>query len=110
MAPYHTRYCDEVVAFMGRGYSLTAFAGEIGVCRETLDTWRRKRPAFDRAVKAGEAARTRALETALLDASSGAKVSANTFALKHASPEVWGDKSAVEVETPLKAELVVKFV
>ncbi|HEY3812840.1 MAG TPA: hypothetical protein VGL66_06410 [Caulobacteraceae bacterium] len=104
--------CDAVVGFMGQGFSLTAFAGEMGVSRETLVRWRRKHRAFDAAVKAGEAARALALEKKLMAANSGASVSAHVFALKCAVPEEWRDKPGAGEETgaPIKLELAIRFV
>ena len=111
---YAPSLCEAVVAFMGLGFSLTAFAGEIGVSRETLLRWRRRYPAFNAAVKIAEAARARALEKKLLDANSGASVSAHVFALKCAVPEEWRDKAAPAADgeggKPVKLELAIRFV
>lgn len=53
---YKPEYCDKVVEYMGNGYSKEAFAGEIGVCRDTLYEWASKHAAFSDAIKRGEAA------------------------------------------------------
>ncbi len=97
----------------GRDFSLTAFGGEIGVSRETLDAWRAKHPTFSQAVNVGEAARTRALEKKLLDANAGARVTAHVLALKCAAPEEWRDKAAAGEDgggKPVKLELAIRFV
>ena len=110
---YDPQLCEAVVAFMGQGFSLTAFGGEIGVSRETLVRWRKKHRAFDAAVKTAEAARARTLEDKLLRADSGASVSAHVFALKCAVPEEWRDKPGADAEhggAPLKLELAIRFV
>lgn len=43
---YEPRFCDDLEAFMAEGYSFTAFAGSIGVCRNTLDNWAKEHPEF----------------------------------------------------------------
>ena len=111
---YATEHCEALVAFMGKGYSLTAFAGSIGVCRDTLNEWGRKHPEFSDAVKRGQAARTMCLETTLLAGETGPKVTGHMFALKNAAPEEWKDKVAHvgggEGDDPIRQELTVKFV
>jgi hypothetical protein len=47
---YDHAYCEQVVSFCAQGYSLTAFAGEIGVCRDTISEWCRKHPEFSASV------------------------------------------------------------
>jgi hypothetical protein len=89
---YDPSYCDQIVEFMGRGYSMTAFAGEIGVARSTINEWMGEHPAFSEAVKVGQAKRTRQLEMTLLAGETGPKVTAHIFALKNAAPEEWKDK------------------
>lgn len=54
---YVPAYCDELIAFMSEGYSLTAFAGQIGVSRATLNLWMAANPEFMEAVSRGKAAR-----------------------------------------------------
>lgn len=77
---------------MARGLSLTAFAGVIGVCRDTLNEWQREHPAFSDAVKVAKAKRTLSLETDLLSADSGSVVTSRIFALKNAAPDEWRDR------------------
>lgn len=77
---------------MGRGYSVTALAGEIGVARETLYDWERNNPEFSDALKQSRSLRVRALETKLLTADVGPHVTASIFALKNAMPDEWRDR------------------
>lgn len=93
---YDPSYCDKIVEFMGLGYSKTAFAGDIGVSRDTVLEWSKEHPEFSGAVKRAEAARTRALELTLIAGETGPKVTAHIFALKNASPEEWRDKQEIE--------------
>lgn len=89
-------YCQEVIAVMGEGLSLTAFAGEIGVARSTINEWIDNHPEFSEAVRVAKAKRTLALERGMLMAESGPAVTARMFALKNADPEEWREKQHVE--------------
>lgn len=99
-AAYEPRFCDKVVEIMGQGYSLTAFAGEIGVSRFTLGEWMKAHPEFAGAVERGKAARAKKLEKVLLDAETGAKVAAHVFALKTAEKEEWNEVDEVRPSNP----------
>lgn len=92
---YEPRFCDEVVSIMKTGLSLTAFAGEIGVARSTINEWMGSFPEFSEACKKGQAARVRYLEQTLLDGNAGPYVTARIFALKNADPDEWRDKREV---------------
>lgn len=105
---YKPEFCEQVVEDMGQGYSLTAFAGSIGVHRDTLLEWQQKHPEFSGAVKRGQAARTRKLEGDLLAADSGPTVTSRIFALKNAAPDEWKDKQTIGGDGD--APLVVKVV
>lgn len=59
---YEERFCEEVVEFCADGFSLTAFAGKIGVGRETIAEWARVHPEFSVAVQAAKAAAAHSLE------------------------------------------------
>ena len=83
---------------MATGLSLTAFAGEIGVARSTINEWIDNQPEFSEAVKIAKAKRTLALERGMLSAESGPAVTARIFALKNADPDEWRDKQHVEHE------------
>ena len=85
-------YCAQVVEFMGRGYSLTAFAGEIGVSRATLDRWYEDHPTFTRAVDRAQAARTRRLEDHFINAKGSSAAGLRMQALKTAAPDEWPAK------------------
>jgi hypothetical protein len=50
---YKAEYCDEVVSFMGRGFSVEAFAGHVSVSKETLYNWMEEYPDFKAAVAVG---------------------------------------------------------
>ena len=89
VAGFRQRHCAEVVAFMAKGYSLTAFAGEIGVSRATLDRWCGAHATFAAAVDRAQAARARRLEDELLRARGSGSASHRLQALKSAAPDEW---------------------
>ncbi len=91
---YEPRYCVEVVEFMGRGYSLTAFAGEIGASRADLERWREDHPPFAAAVERAQARRARLLEDRMLASKDAKALSAQLDALKAAAPEEWSGAEA----------------
>jgi len=93
---YNPVYCDEVINTMATGLSLTAFAGDIGVSRDTVNEWTRVHPEFSDAVKIAQAKRVKYLEETMLDGNFGARVTARIFALKNADPTEWKDKREVE--------------
>jgi DNA-binding XRE family transcriptional regulator len=101
---YDPSYCDAAVEFMAQGYSKTAFAGSIGVCRDTLTEWEKHHPEFSVAIKRGQAGRTFQLEKDLLIARDGPTVTSRIFALKNAAPDEWKDK----VETQHSGEMGVR--
>lgn len=79
------------------GYSLTAFAGMIGVHRDTLYEWAKVHDEFSDALKRHKAKRVFKLETDLLSAeATGPYVTARIFALKNADPDEWRDKREYE--------------
>jgi len=60
---YNPEYCDLLLEDMKKGFSLLAFAGLIGVCRDTLTEWVSRHPEFADAVKCGKAMQVREWET-----------------------------------------------
>lgn len=89
---YSKAYCEEVINTCATGLSLTAFAGDIGVARSTINKWMEEHPEFSEAVKVAKAKRTAALERSLLSAENGPTVTSRIFALKNADPDEWRDK------------------
>lgn len=90
---YEDKFCDGVQCYMAQGFSLTAYAGKIGVARETIYEWARVHPEFSDAVKAAMSARVTSLEEGLLDKElAGPQITARIFALKNASPLDWRDR------------------
>lgn len=91
---------------MATGLSLTAVAGEIGICRATINNWAAVHPEFLEAVRIGKAKRTLALERGMLGAESGPAVTARMFALKNADPDEWREKQSIEHSGGVTVEIV----
>ncbi len=88
---YRTEYCRKCIEAGEAGYSLTGFAGMIGVCRRTLNNWMDKHPAFADAVGVHKATRAKFWEDQLSRiARDGGKTGSATmvmFALRNVAPE-----------------------
>lgn len=97
---YDPAYCDQVVAHMADGASLTSFAAEIDVARDTLTEWVSAHPEFSLAVKRGKAKCAAWWEKRNRDsAQNGAPQGANTliiFGLKNMAPDEWADKQQID--------------
>lgn len=108
---YLPEYCQAVIEYMGQGYSLTAFAGNIRVARDTVYNWIKLHREFSDAVSRARSARVAALEVKLLRSRKGAETSAAMFALKNADPTEWRDlkqtqhSHSVKIETLTDAQL-----
>jgi hypothetical protein len=90
---YRPAYIDEVKDFMGQGYSISAFAGHVGVSRETVYEWERTIPEFAEALDIARGKRVAELEKGLLkESQAGPAVTARIFALKNACPAEWRDR------------------
>lgn len=95
---YTKEFCPRVIAFMACGFSLAAFAGDIGVSRDTVYEWAESHPDFSDALKKARAARTLYWEKRLHVAGPDAR--AVIFALRNSCAEEWKndpDESGVTV-------------
>jgi len=101
---YDPAYCDQIVEFCSGGYSLTAFAGNLGVSRSTINEWAGAHSEFSEALKIAKAAATLALEqdAARIRQEGGAPGSATLviFGLKNFAPDDWRDRHQHEVSGP----------
>lgn len=98
---YDPIFCEQVVEFMRKGYSLTAFAGIIDVSKATLNVWQAEHPEFLDACSRGKAARLVTWET---DAMNVAKrgggpgtATVIVFGLKNMGGDDWNDRTQVEL-------------
>ena len=60
---YDPAYCADIVETCAQGYSITGFAGKIGVDRDTITEWAKVHPDFSLAVKRAKAAATYGIES-----------------------------------------------
>jgi transposase len=91
---YKEAYCNEVIQHCAQGWSLTAFAGEIGVSRECISEWCRVHPEFSVSVKKAKAkcaawweGKGRAGVTGDKDVNPTLAI----FGLKNMAPDDWAD-------------------
>ena len=105
---YEPRFCEMLLEDMAKGYSMTAFAGLIGVSRDTLTAWAAEHPEFSLAVTRGKALRLRDWETVALDmrrnggGPGGATIT--VFGLKNMGGEEWSDTTKLEAKVDAKVE------
>lgn len=95
---YDPAYCEQVIEFLKEGYSLTAFAGSIGVCRDTISEWGNVHEEFSAALKIATAKSVLWWEgrnRAVAMGQPGNAVSC-IFGLKNRAREEWRDKQEVE--------------
>lgn len=101
-------YVHAVEEFMAKGYSITAFAGEIGVTKTTIYDWSRARPEFGLALDRGRAKRALFWEGTLIALATGtckgekASAIAAIFALKNVAPDEFRDRIVHEGGDPDK--------
>ena len=95
---YNEAYCSEIVNHCATGASITSFAAEIGVCRDTITEWAAKHEEFSLAVKKAktkcaawweQVARTNAVE-------GGGNATLCIFGLKNMAADDWRDKVETE--------------
>lgn len=91
---YKTEYATDLLAAAAEGLSLTAFAGSIGVCRDTLHRWSKRSPEFALAKARAHALRTAVLEQRLLaERQSSTRVAVIRLALANSAPEEWSRRT-----------------
>jgi hypothetical protein len=97
---YSSAYAEEVVTFCAEGYSLTAFAGSIGVCRDTISEWTVQYEEFSAAVNRAKAKRAMWWEEQACKVAAnggpGGQATMVIFGLKNHAPEDYRDKQEHE--------------
>lgn len=95
---YDPSYCDGIVEHCRTGASLTSYAAEIEVCRDTLTEWASVHDEFSLAVKRAKAVCAAWWErTARKNATDGGgNATLCIFGLKNMGPEDWRDKVETE--------------
>jgi hypothetical protein len=110
LSPYREAYGEHVEQAMGEGYSLTAFAGLIGVSRRAVDGWIADYPAFAEAVGRGQARRLMHWERAALEVverGGAGAASVILFGLKTLGGQDWADASDAEAGVEMGASVVI---
>lgn len=99
---YEPVFCERVIEFLKDGFSLAAFAGEIGVSRATVYNWVDAHPEFMDAVKTGQAGSVLWWERANRSLAMGGDGNATSiiFGLKNRAADEWRDVKATEISGP----------
>lgn len=92
---YEAAFCEQVIAHMADGASLTSFAAEINVARSSLNEWMAQHEEFSEAVKIGKAKCAAWWEKmGRLNAASGeGNATLVIFGLKNMAPDDWREKT-----------------
>lgn len=97
---YRPEYCEQVIAVMREGMSLTAFAGGIGVSRATINNWMQQKPEFLEAVNVGKASAAAwynlQAKKLVEEGGSSAQSTLIVFGLKNMDRDEWKEKQEFE--------------
>src|SRR4029077_4616113 len=97
---YRPEYVEELLEFCAQGFSLTAFAGKIGVARSSINEWANAHPEFSEALSRAKARRALCWEEQALNvAREGGTSSRATmiiFGLKNHNSDDYRDKTERE--------------
>jgi len=110
VSPYREAYGEQVEQAMGEGYSLTAFAGLIGVSRRVVDGWIANHPEFAEAVGRGQARRSMHWERAALEVverGGAGAASVILFGLKTLGGQDWADAGEADAAGHTSASVVI---
>ena len=99
---YDPEYCEQAIAFMSQGYSITAFAGSIQVSRQTVYQWAEDHPEFSDALNVARSASALWWENRLRDVAekNEGNATAAIFGLKNRAADEWRDKQQHEHSGP----------
>lgn len=95
---YRIEYCDKVIAHMSKGFSFESFAGEVGVCKDTLYEWVKNHKEFSDSKNIGFELNRRFWEKVGIDIATGTGVASNgnatafIFNMKNRFKNEWRDK------------------
>lgn len=91
---YKPEYCEKVIECMGKGLSVHAFAGEVGVSKDAVYAWRDKHSEFAEAIKIGRGKLHAFFEKMGLHAMAGKipKFNASTYIFTMKNKCGWTDK------------------
>jgi hypothetical protein len=83
-----TRFSGDVIEAIAQGFSITAYAGKIGVDRTTIDEWRKRHPEFSLTISRAMAARLLFWEKCGLGGQSS-RATMVIFGLKNMGGDEW---------------------
>lgn len=108
---YKSKYCKDLIALSKRGHSLTAFAGKVGVCRDTVRNWTKQFPAFEEAARVAAAASALIWEERLIKAADTGKghVTAIIFGLKNRAADDWCDRAPADAPGSSKGPFTIEL-
>lgn len=106
---YRPEYCAKIIESGKRGMTLSAFAGSVGSCRETLLNWSKKFPEFALARQHAEAAAAYYWEEKLCTLANTGRGSAAAiiFALKNRVPDEWREQLTQKYEGSKEQPIVL---
>jgi hypothetical protein len=70
---YLQDFCQDIIDFCAKGYSIGAWAGRKGIARSTINTWAAQHPEFSEAVEVAKGLKLANWEDRLLQARDDAK-------------------------------------
>lgn len=95
LSKYQPDYCEQVGDFLAKGHSVGAFAGHIGVHRDTIYEWTKHHSDFEDALKIGINRATKFWEERLIEIATNGKDKGNPaaiiFGLKNRASADWKD-------------------
>ena len=110
---YRDEYVREVVEFCSKGYSITGFAGEIGVSRRSLTNWADAHPEFKDALELANAGRARWWEDQARKVAIGEgnnpQATMVIFGLKNHAAEDYKDSHALSLSGADGGPLVIRW-
>lgn len=99
---YKDEFCQIVIDEMSKGFSITATAATLGVCKDTVYDWKKKIPAFSDAINQGYALGLKHFENLLMKKVDGTKRNVDTscllFVLKTRFHKEYGEIQKHEVK------------
>ena len=107
---YDPSYCDGILKHCQDGASITSYAAEIGVCRDTISEWANVHPEFSAAVKRAKAAAAAWYDKQARSTAVDGKGNATLciFGLKNFAPEDFKDVQETKHSGGITVSKIVK--
>ena len=95
---YKPEYCEQVIAHMSEGASLTSFAASVDCSRATINVWMEAHPEFLEAVKVAKSKCATWWEkiSRLNAVEGGGNATLCIFGLKNMAPDEWREKQEIQ--------------